>query len=120
MLLLLLLLAVLPPATRGELAGRAAAAVEAEAAALLEAPADVDASVDGLGLGLSGWRAAGCGSAGGSGPRCGPRGRHKSHSQPFSFIMCASSMMYLPSLYFWLDSNASSYFQPSVVLQHSQ
>lgn len=41
-------------------------------------------------------------------------------SQPFSLIMCAISIMYLPSLYFWLDSNACSYFQPRVVLQHSQ
>lgn len=41
-------------------------------------------------------------------------------SHPFSLIMCASSMMYLPSLYFWLDSKACSYFQPRVVLQHSQ
>lgn len=29
-------------------------------------------------------------------------------SQPFSLIMCAISIMYLPSLYFWLDSNACS------------
>ena len=29
-------------------------------------------------------------------------------SQPLSLIMCASSMMNLPSLYFWLDSNACS------------
>ena len=30
-------------------------------------------------------------------------------SQPLSLIMCASSMMYLPSLYFWLLSKACSY-----------
>lgn len=42
------------------------------------------------------------------------------HSHPFSLIMWASSMMNLPSLYFWLDSNACSYFHPRVVLQHSQ
>lgn len=41
-------------------------------------------------------------------------------SQPLSLIMCASSMMYLPSLYFWLLSKACSYFHPSVVLQFSQ
>jgi hypothetical protein len=41
-------------------------------------------------------------------------------SHPFSLIMWASSMMYLPSLYFWLDSKACSYFQPRVVLQQSQ
>lgn len=29
-------------------------------------------------------------------------------SQPFSLIICASSIMYLPSLYFWLDSKACS------------
>jgi len=29
-------------------------------------------------------------------------------SHPLSFIMCATSIMYLPSLYFWLDSNACS------------
>lgn len=29
-------------------------------------------------------------------------------SQPLSLIMCASSMMYLPSLYFWLLSKACS------------
>lgn len=42
------------------------------------------------------------------------------HSQPLSLIMWASSMMNLPSLYFWLLSNACSYFQPNVVLQFSQ
>lgn len=31
---------------------------------------------------------------------------HQSH--PFSLIMCANSMIYLPSLYFWLDSKACS------------
>lgn len=41
-------------------------------------------------------------------------------SQPLSLIMCASSMMYLPSLYFWLLSKACSYFHPRVVLQFSQ
>lgn len=63
-------------------------------------------------------------------------------SQPFSLIMCAFSMMNLPSLYFWLDSKACScgivcrigfmvrewrhrmfaltYFQPNGVLQHLQ
>ena len=34
-------------------------------------------------------------------------GSHQSH--PLSLIICASSMMYLPSLYFWLDSNACSW-----------
>lgn len=34
--------------------------------------------------------------------------------------MCDISMMYFPSLYFWLVSKACSYFQPSVVLQLSQ
>lgn len=29
-------------------------------------------------------------------------------SHPFSLIMWASSIMYFPSLYFWLDSNACS------------
>lgn len=71
-------------------------------------------------------------------------------SQPFSLIIWASSIIYFPSLYFWLDSNACScrldkrkkinkckrindtsfssatqvnaltYFHPSGVLQHSQ
>lgn len=41
-------------------------------------------------------------------------------SQPLSFTMCDISMMYFPSLYFWLVSKACSYFQPSVVLQLSQ
>ena len=31
-----------------------------------------------------------------------------SSSHPLSLIMCASSMMYLPSLYFWLVSKACS------------
>ena len=43
-----------------------------------------------------------------------------SFSHPFSLIIWASSMMNLPSLYFWLDSYACSYFQPRVVLQQSQ
>lgn len=43
-----------------------------------------------------------------------------SWSQPFSLIIWANSMMNLPSLYFWDDSNACSYFHPRVVLQHSQ
>lgn len=30
------------------------------------------------------------------------------HSQPFSLIICANSIMYLPSLYFWLLSKACS------------
>lgn len=30
-------------------------------------------------------------------------------SQPFSLIIWASSIMYFPSLYFWLDSNACSW-----------
>ncbi len=47
-------------------------------------------------------------------------GLSQSQSQPLSFIIWASSMMYLPSLYFWLFSKACSYFHPSVVLQHSQ
>lgn len=41
-------------------------------------------------------------------------------SQPLSLTMCDISMMYFPSLYFWLVSKACSYFQPSVVLQLSQ
>ena len=32
-----------------------------------------------------------------------------SQSHPLSFIMCATSIIYLPSLYFWLDSNACSW-----------
>ena len=43
-----------------------------------------------------------------------------SFSHPFSLIIWASSIMNLPSLYFWLDSYACSYFQPRVVLQQSQ
>lgn len=64
-----------------------------------------------------------------------------SQSHWFSFTMWASSIIYFPSLYFWLDSKACSYkrnneeiypiigstichtltyFQPSVVRQHSQ
>lgn len=42
------------------------------------------------------------------------------HDQPLSLIICANSIINLPSLYFWLFSKACSYFQPSVVLQHSQ
>ena len=38
-----------------------------------------------------------------------------SFSHPFSFIMWASSIMNFPSLYFWLDSKACSYFHPEVV-----
>lgn len=30
------------------------------------------------------------------------------HSHPFSLIICASSIINFPSLYFWLDSNACS------------
>lgn len=49
-------------------------------------------------------------------------GNHYSYCQshPFSLIIWASSIMNLPSLYFWLDSKACSYFHPRVVLQHSQ
>lgn len=53
-----------------------------------------------------------------------PGGRHMrqelAQSQPLSLIMWLSSMMYFPSLYFWLLSKACSYFQPKVVLQFSQ
>jgi hypothetical protein len=31
-----------------------------------------------------------------------------SSSQPLSLIICTSSIIYFPSLYFWLDSNACS------------
>lgn len=54
-----------------------------------------------------------------SSPPCTVRTAN-AQSHPFSLIMCASSMMNFPSLYFWLDSYACSYFQPSGVLQHSQ
>lgn len=43
--------------------------------------------------------------------RQGPEGKSFSlhlHSHPFSFIMWASSIINLPSLYFWLDSKACS------------
>jgi hypothetical protein len=39
--------------------------------------------------------------------REGGVGGNQSH--PLSLIMWASSMIYLPSLYFWLDSKARSY-----------
>lgn len=41
-------------------------------------------------------------------------------SHPFSLIIWANSMINLPSLYFWEDSKACSYFHPRVVLQDSQ
>uniref|UniRef100_A0A480HLK6 Protein yippee-like 3 isoform X2 n=1 Tax=Sus scrofa TaxID=9823 RepID=A0A480HLK6_PIG len=53
--------------------------------------------------------------------RAGATGvRSQGQSQPLSLIMWLSSMMYFPSLYFWLLSKACSYFQPKVVLQFSQ
>lgn len=37
-------------------------------------------------------------------------------SQPFSLTMCVSSMIYLPSLYFCVDSNACSYAQEQYLI----
>jgi len=53
--------------------------------------------------------------------RAGPRVRQGDcgHQSP-SLSTFAFSTMNLPSLYFWLSSNACSYFQPSTVLQPMQ
>ena len=40
--------------------------------------------------------------------------------RPFSLIMLTSSMINLPSLYFWLVSYAVSYFHPNTLLQDIQ
>ncbi len=38
-----------------------------------------------------------------------------SSSQPLSLIICTSSIIYFPSLYFWLDSNACSWKRKNLV-----
>lgn len=43
-------------------------------------------------------------------------GESSTQSHPFSFTMCASSMINLPSLYFWLASNARSCFENESIL----
>lgn len=55
-------------------------------------------------------RFAGPGDRGGEGGACGGRARPAGapQSQPLSFTMCDISMMYFPSLYFWLVSKACS------------
>lgn len=116
---MLLLLPALPPRAR-RLAAVAAVAAEDKAGAKQEAAAPgcgLPVAVLALAV-LALPRLRGCSQCSPwlwlrpwslwSGPRWLTRGRHKSHSHPFSFIMWASSMMYLPSLYFWLDSNATS------------
>lgn len=64
----------------------------------------------------------GPGGQGREGGPCGGRTQPAGspQSQPLSFTMCDISMMYFPSLYFWLVSKACSYFHPRVVLQLSQ